>query len=200
MCNKKMNMKMTIAEGNRGFTLIELMVTLGVSALLLSVGIPGFQGLIRDNRMTTQYNQFISGLNTARSEAVKRGIDVTICDRNANGDNCNNTGVWENGWIVFTDFDDDGVVDAGENILRVHEPLNGNNTLRSALAFDRNHITYNGQGFAIGFAGTFRLCDSRGARNAKGMVISANGRARRAIDLNADGVVEYEIGNSITCP
>ena len=88
---------------NNGFTLIELMVTLGVAAILLSVGIPGFNGLIRDNRLTTDYNQFVSALNTARSEAVKRGVGVTTCKRNTAGTDCNNAGNWEDGWIIFTD-------------------------------------------------------------------------------------------------
>ncbi|MGH8551521.1 MAG: GspH/FimT family pseudopilin [Methylococcales bacterium] len=181
---------------NRGFTLIELMVTLGVSALVLSMGIPGFQGLIRDNRMTTQYNQFVSALNLARSEAIKRSIDVTICKRNTAGSACNNAGTWESGWIVFTDLDDDGAVDANETILRAHEAFDGNNTLRTG----QNRVTYNGQGFAVGFANTFRLCDSRGVRNAKGLVISNNGRTRRAIDSNGDGIVDNGSGNSIACP
>jgi type IV fimbrial biogenesis protein FimT len=181
---------------NRGFTLIELMVTLGVSALLLSVGIPEFQGLIRDNRLVTQYNQFVSGLNNTRSEAIKRGLDVTICKRNTAGSACNNAGNWEDGWIIFADLDDDGAVDGNETVLKVHEALDGSNTLRTG----QNRITYDGQGFAVGFADTFRLCDSRGSSNAKGLVISNNGRTRRAIDSNGDGIVEDGSGNAIACP
>lgn len=180
---------------NRGFTLIELMVTLAVSAVVLSFGIPGFQSVIRDNRMTTQYNQFVSALNVARSEAVKRGVGVTTCKRNAAGSDCNNAGNWEDGWIIFTDINNDGAVDANETVLRVHERMNGNNTLRGT----RNRITYNAQGFAIGFADTFKLCDSRGATHAKGLVISNSGRPRRAIDSDGDGIVENGSGN-ITCP
>ncbi len=183
---------------NRGFTLIELMVTVGVSALVLSMGIPGFQGLIRDNRMTTQYNQFVSALNSTRSEAIKRGMGVTICKRNTAGSACNNPGNWGDGWIVFADQDSDGVVDAGDTVLRVYEALTGNDTLQPNTA--RNRVTFDGQGFARGFAVTFKLCDNRGASHAKGLEISNNGRARRAVDSNGDGIVEDGSGNAITCP
>ncbi|MGH8560164.1 MAG: GspH/FimT family pseudopilin [Methylococcales bacterium] len=185
---------------NLGFTLIELIVTLSVVALLLTIGIPGFRELISDNRMTTQYNDFVSALNSTRSEAIKRGMGVTICKRNAAGGFCNNPGNWEDGWIIFTDPDRDGVVDtnANETILGIHEALTGDNTLRASPT--RHRITYNGQGFARGFADTFKLCDSRGAANAKGLVISNNGRTRRAIDTNGDGIIDNGSGTSITCP
>lgn len=188
------------AAGSRGFTLIELMVTLGVSALLLSIGIPGFQGLIRDNRMTTQHNQFIAGLNTARSEAVKRSVNVAMCKRNIAGNDCNNGGNWEDGWIVFTDLNDDGVVDLNETILRVHQALTGNTSLRGGP--NRDRVTYNSQGFAAGGLngiGTFTLCDDRGVTNAKGLIISPSGRARRLIDDDHNGV-EDGSGNAIACP
>lgn len=181
---------------NPGFTLIELMVTLGVSALVLSIGLPGFQGLVRDNRLVMQYNQFVSELNMTRSEAVKRGIRVTMCKRNAAGTNCNNAGKWEDGWMIFTDPNNSGAVDPGEAILRVHEPLSGDNTLRTS----EDLMTYNGQGLALAFNNTFRLCDIRGSRFAKAVVVSRNGRPRRAVDINGDGVVDDASGNSIPCP
>ena len=180
----------------RGFTLIELMVTLGVSAIVLSLGVPGFQGLVRDNRMTTQYNYFVTILNIARSESIKRGIKVTVCKRSSAGNNCDNNTNWENGWIVFTDPDDNGTVDSGETIIRVQEALTGNNTFRASPT--RHRITYDNQGFAIGFNDTFVLCDDRGAYHAKAIVID-NGRIRRAIDSDNDGIVENGTGN-VSCP
>ena len=58
---------------SRGFTLIELMVTLTVMAILLSIAAPSFTSLMAANRMSTQTNEFIGALNLARSEAVRRG-------------------------------------------------------------------------------------------------------------------------------
>jgi type IV fimbrial biogenesis protein FimT len=65
-------------ERYRGFTLVELMVTLAVLAILITVGIPAFGDLVRNNRVTSQTNELVTALNIARSEAVKRGRNVQV--------------------------------------------------------------------------------------------------------------------------
>jgi type IV fimbrial biogenesis protein FimT len=62
----------------RGFTLLELMVTVAVLAILLTVGVPSFRDLIQNNRVTTQTNELVTALNFARAEAVKRGRSVQV--------------------------------------------------------------------------------------------------------------------------
>ncbi len=68
----------------RGFTLLELMVTVAVVAILATVGVPGFQELIQNNRVTTQTNELVTALNFARTEAVKRGRNVQVVVAQAN--------------------------------------------------------------------------------------------------------------------
>ncbi|MGB5065269.1 MAG: GspH/FimT family pseudopilin, partial [Candidatus Competibacter sp.] len=67
-----------------GFTLIELMITVALAAIVLTLGVPAFQETIRNNRLATTVNDFISSLNLTRSEAIKRGTRVTLC-KSANG-------------------------------------------------------------------------------------------------------------------
>jgi len=62
----------------RGFTLLELMVTVAVLSILLTMGVPAFGDLVRNNRITAQANQLVSAINIARSEAVKRGRNVQV--------------------------------------------------------------------------------------------------------------------------
>ena len=98
-----------------GFTLLELMVTVAVAALLLAIGVPTFQSMVRNNRIAAHTNDFMSSLNLARSEANKRGRRVVLCksDKTDNiaactaANNCctTSTGNWEQGWIVFVDAD-----------------------------------------------------------------------------------------------
>lgn len=64
---------------NSGFTLIELMVTLAVAVIIATIAVPNFKLLIQDNRTVTQTNALISALNLARSEAIKRGGNVSVC-------------------------------------------------------------------------------------------------------------------------
>jgi type IV fimbrial biogenesis protein FimT len=83
-----------------GFTLLELLVTLTVASILLSVAVPGFVDVIRNNRAAANANELLTALSIARSEAIKRGARVSMC-RSANGTACG--GTWSDGWIVFVD-------------------------------------------------------------------------------------------------
>ncbi len=110
----------------------------------------------------------------AKSEAVKRSSPATICS-STNGTACNGGAVWSNGWIVFSDTNNDGVVDAGEQIIQVGSPLSGGN----ALNYNNGaRITFAASGFAAGFNGTFSLCDNRGAAKAKFLILNNQGRLR----------------------
>ena len=156
-----------------GFTLIELLVTIAIAAILLTVAVPNFITFVQNNRLTAQANDLVTAFNYARSEAIKRGVRVTVCSRLDNT-TCAGVNDWTTGWLVFVDADGDGAV-AGAEVLQVRQPLENTNTLSSAVAFQR--VTYQNTGFS-GFAGTLRLCDTRGAASARAIVVSAQGRVR----------------------
>ncbi len=105
------------------------MIALAVAAILLSIAVPSFTASIQNNRMVTQINDLHTSLSYARSEAVKRNNNVTVC-KSSNGTSC--TGNWDNGWIVFVDNNFNGTVDAGDVILRVHGSIAGDITLALA--------------------------------------------------------------------
>lgn len=69
---------MSVSYRYAGFTLIELLITLAVLGIALAFAIPSFQGVIRSNQLTTEANTLGSALQVARSEAVKRGEDVSL--------------------------------------------------------------------------------------------------------------------------
>jgi type IV fimbrial biogenesis protein FimT len=170
----------------KGFTLVELMITIAIAAIILAIAVPSFTQVIKNNRMAGQINELVSSLNLARSEAVKRGLSVTVCKRNAAGTNCNAAGQWGHGWIVFSDVNNDGafnddadaaLCEAGEDcLLRVHEGVQGGNT----LSYGGTRVAYDSRGFTMGFNGAFTLCDDRGATHARGRVLSNTGRLRVA--------------------
>jgi len=162
-----------------GFTLIELIITLAVAIILMSVAVPSFNTAIKNNRLATQTNQLVSALNTARSEAVSRSAQVTMC-RTSNGTSCNtSSGGWETGWLVFADTDEDGVLDSGETVIRVEAALDGGTTLRTGGNFS-NYGSFLSRGESQGNTGlgndTFRLCDDRGTASAYSITLIATGR------------------------
>lgn len=84
---------------SRGFTLFELIVTIAVTGILLSLGVPGFMNIIQNNRAVAHTNDLVTGLNLARSEATRRSSVVTICS-STNGTTCNGSNDWSTGWVV----------------------------------------------------------------------------------------------------
>ena len=118
-------------KSSKGFTLLELMVTLAVSAILMFVAVPSFVSFIRNSQMTTQANAFFTDLSLTKSEAVKRNARVSIC-ASANGTTCSGSTNWATGWIVFTDASGtSGVLDGTDELLRTHGEIKGEATFTS---------------------------------------------------------------------
>jgi type IV fimbrial biogenesis protein FimT len=99
MAASRLNGK-TTRRGTRGFTLLELMFTLTVAGILLGVGVPSFIDFVRSNRATANINELSTAFAIARSEAIRRGVNVTVC-RSSDGLACGAN--WPDGWIVFVD-------------------------------------------------------------------------------------------------
>ncbi len=159
---------------NRGFTVIELLVTLSVASILLAVAAPSYRTFVQDNQLIAQSNNFFSAMMLAKSEAIKRNSPITICP-STNGTACAGGTIWTNGWIVFEDADGDGIVGAVVDIIRVGTAIPGQSTLKSG---NRTRVTFAASGFTLGFNDTFSLCDSRGAATSRRLILTAQGGLR----------------------
>lgn len=189
---------MTVAHANRGFTLIELLITLSIAMILLTIAVPSFIDFIRNGRMATQTNDLVLALAYAKSEAVKRGITINVCKNVDTTTACSNADTgWSNGWTIFVDSDNDCVVDSTEEVLRVWPALQANTLCYS----NGDRVRFGSTGFTTSVSnGTFRVCDARGATEARGVVLSLQGRARRAIDSDNNSIEEDGSGNDLSCP
>ena len=169
-----------------GFTLIELMVTLAVAVILAVIAVPGFRTIIQNNRATTQANDLLTAMTLARSEAIKRGSNVSVCsvaDPIPSPIVCAASNDWATGWIVFTD---DGATagdfDTGtDTLLRVWEPVSSGTT----LAGNANNVQYLASGLTTAAANiTFTLtaADCTG-NNVQTIGINPTGRGHIATSL-----------------
>lgn len=132
----------------RGISLVELMVTLAIVAVLAVIATPSYVGLTQRARLQAEANSLVNDLQFARSEAIKRGQPVSLCP-SSNGTACNttNTSNWEVGWIVFNDVNGSGTTDSTNDVpLRVRAALPSGDTFRPSPA--ASAVTYNRDGFA----------------------------------------------------
>ncbi len=160
---------------NKGFTLLELMVTVGVAAILLSVGVPSFRAVIMDNRLVRDSNQFVASINLARSSAVRFQRNATICpsaNYSANTPTCAATTDWSDGWIVWVDKDRDGATDADE-VLAAHPPIDDSTVFTSTNAA---LFSYDARGFGVSPADNLTMCDDRSGETGRSIKVNNIGR------------------------
>lgn len=158
----------------RGFTLVEMMFTIAIAAILCAVAMPSMGQLMQSSKACSSHNALVAALNLARSEAVSRQGDVVICP-SADQRQCDKSVLWQRGWIVFRDSDGDTIRDPDEALLSVAQ---AQSDMAIASTSGRRHVTYRYDGSATGSNLTFTLCDRRGAAQARTIVINNAGRVR----------------------
>jgi type IV fimbrial biogenesis protein FimT len=182
-----------------GFTLLELMLTIALAAVILGFAIPNMRQFLLNNRMTATANDLLIAVHTARTEAIKRQSPSIMCftsDPTAAQPVCNGNGT--QGWIVFVDdldpavvagTDNNGQVDANEDVLVRHGPAPTGVTFTSLPAGNAGYVRFNAAGFGreVAALGTdiesVALCDYRGNQELGGPLYSA----ARAFKVSATG-------------
>ena len=133
----------------RGFTLLELIVTVAIVAILVGLAFPSFGYVLRNNRIITQTNDLVSAFTLARNEAVTRSRGVTVCaadTRDGVPSACGDSGDWEHGWVAFIDDTATAAAPttiAEADVLRI---WTGNPKNQLASAGDRNFVRFTPRG------------------------------------------------------
>lgn len=157
---------------NKGFTLVELLITLTIAALLLAIAAPAFSGWTNKQRLRSAGYDLLNDLQMARNEAVKRATRVTL--NNGDGD-------WQSGWEIFVDSNENGNRDSGEPLLLSRPAyadaltISGNSTVSQHIGYVASGETRQPGGGLL--MGTLTLCASH-TDKALEVVISRGGRSR----------------------
>ena len=176
----------TGATQMRGFSLIELMVTVGILAILAALAGPSFQPLIDKWRVQQAIDNMKTTIYYARSEGIKRGGGIGI-QRNTSGSGCAQVTTkeeWGCGWFVFVDTNDNGTWKAGEEILHTIPPPTNLNIVHSSggtnIKVDRygKMSGINAKGFS--FVST---SGGSGSLTAQSLCMSSGGRIRIAEEI-----------------
>ena len=176
--NRLRRTRVPVPPPHRGFTLVELVATIVIAAILIAIAVPNMRMFVEKNRVKLAVGELATTLNFARSEATKRRFPITVCAR-ASDSSCTAGGTsWNGGWLVFADADGNGAIDAGNEILRITSSLPQNVTLESKGFTTPAIMQYSSAG-ELSVNGKFKICNSEpGYENiARAIDISATGRA-----------------------
>lgn len=177
-----------------GFSLVELLVTISIAAILLTLAAPSFTSFINKNRLATASDELITSLSYARSEALKRRSTTTLCAKSSAGTLCDTTGVSEDyatGWLVFLDCNNnnaydttlvcdtngDGTLDSPDELLRLTEAVEGDITISG----DAQHTA----NIQFGLSGRVLL-------GAASFDIQLDGTTLRTLEVNRSGSAYFD--------
>lgn len=171
-------LEVTMKQHNRnpvGFTLIELLTTLAVGCILMAIAAPSMHSVMARSKVAAANNSMIGALHFARHHAVEFGVRTVLCP-SRDGQRCDDSQHWENGWLVATDRNGDNQPDRGP--VAVDMPLPPGIVVLSSAG--RTHVRYQADGSAPGSNLSMIVCQHGDADDALRIVVSNSGRVRKA--------------------
>jgi type IV fimbrial biogenesis protein FimT len=174
---------------SRGFTLPEIIITLGIIAIVLSTAVPSISSMIKDNRLATHLNSVVTHIHIARAEAAKRDVRVIMCrssSPNATTPSCGGSeNVWTDGYIVFADNGNysNNWYDSGTDTLLIRgQPAASGVRMRTSETWNKN-LEFNPDGSTYeDVAASMWLCDDRGKEYGREIQVATSGIIRMISD------------------
>lgn len=170
----------------RGFSLVEVLITIVIAAIILGIGVPSFRNLIINNRIVSQTNEIIGVISIARSEAIRKNTSVSLCRVSANNSSscAGSSATWDH-WIIVTS--------SGEIIQRGSFNRYGNtinitsSLINDQIRFQSNGLSKTGSGAATVSVNShrFRVCSTQLISSSKHIVLGTG--SRQSVEPNSNG-------------
>jgi type IV fimbrial biogenesis protein FimT len=180
------------------FTLVELLVTLTIAAVLAGMAYPAFSELMARVHATSRVNDLVGVIRFARHAAITDRSWITLCP--AVEESCTNSTDWATGIMVFADRNRDGSRQPQEPVLGYLPQLDEGERLHWRSFRRRNFLTFRSEGYTNWQNGSFHYCPASGdARYGKVLIVNIQGRTAPSVDADGDGIDEQANGRPLTC-
>jgi len=173
-------------SAQHGFTLTEMMATLAIAAISATLAIPTMKNISANGQRSAGANKLVATLHAARSTAITRNAQVTICP-SSDAEQCDDT-KWRDGWIYFVDQNQDRLVDTDETVLGSEGSIA--NTRIISPDFEK-FLAFRPNGHIMGKttadnSGELLLCDDRGAEFSRSLILHVGGKPQLIVDEKND--------------
>lgn len=175
---------------HRGFTLLELMVTISIAAVLVALAAPSFVKMRRNSELTTTANTFVAAMSAARAEAMSRQLNTLV--RPTTSDD------WAKGWEAYVDVNFDFVRGAGDVLVTTQTPL------AAGITATNDPVLSDSSGHYVMFSGSgFVMSAATGSPTAITQSVvftqTATGEKRRVIINSAGRLRVCDAADTATC-
>jgi type IV fimbrial biogenesis protein FimT len=182
----------------RGLSLIELIVTLALSAILLRLALPGFQDLLASQRAAAASNAITATIALARTSAIVYRLPVLVCPNDMG--QCGNRTHWPRGALVFADRNNNRQRDDEEPLYGTLPAFEAGASVEWRSFRNRSYLLFLPDGLTDWQNGHFQYCpNSNNPRHARQIIVNAQGRTRLAPDSDRDGIRENAQGQPLQC-
>jgi len=181
---------------NKGFTLIDLLLTIGILSITFGIALPAMDDFIDRGKIKSESMQLRSSLQLARKTAISENKKVTVCPTKDAKD-CDKD--WSKGYMVFIDLNEDRQLDETDLLIYQSDIKDDRITLRWKAFGARSSMQWHQTGITNYQNGSFEFCFHEKPKLARALIVTKAGRIRPSKDNNGDGIHENSRGDNLSC-